>query len=142
MAVIGIAGMPGSGKTRLLGAFRARGFVRFDNINCDWNRNLPRTRTAARQGHDVAIADIVFCDAGWRERLEREIGTPVRWVFFENTPWRCAANCLYRAYWVRERRPVLSEMRKIVRLSTVYRPEGDVRPVVCPGIDVVLPQRS
>lgn len=131
MTVIGIAGLPGSGKTHLVRALGALGFVGFDDVNRDWYGNLPYVHRAVREGRDVAIADIVFCNTGWRERLGHDLGLPVRWIFFDNAPWRCAANCLHRVYVEGESRSLLSEMRKIIRLSASYRPGDGVRPVFC-----------
>src|SRR5262249_25491430 len=51
-------------------------------------------------------------------------------VFFENNPWQCAKNSLYRHFFEKRDRPLLEEIRMIRRLSRVYAPHGDVRPVV------------
>lgn len=129
-AIIGVAGLPGSGKSHLLDVLRARGFVSVDDINIDWRGNLRRIRRELGEGRDVALADIMFCQPAWRRRLERELGHPIRWIFFENQPLRCIANCLHRFIHGGRRRPIMSEIRKIGRLALAYRPVGEVRSIV------------
>ncbi len=130
MAVIGIVGLPGSGKSGVMDELQKQGYSRYNDINRDWNGSLPKARVEAQQGKNVAISDIMFCDESWRRRLDRELGLPVQWLFFENNPWQCAKNCLYRFMFEKPHRPLLDEIRKIRALSAVYRPDGDVRPVV------------
>ena len=61
-SVIGIAGLPGSGKSRLMDELQAQGYSRYNDINRDWNSNLPKAREEAHDGQRVAISDIMFCD--------------------------------------------------------------------------------
>lgn len=129
-AIIGVAGLPGSGKSHLLAVLHARGFARVDDLNIDWRGNLRRIRRELGAGRDVALADIMFCQPAWRRRLERELGHPIRWIFFENQPLRCIANCLHRFIRDGRRRPIMSEIRKIGRLALAYRPAGEVRTIV------------
>ncbi len=132
MAVIGIAGLPGSGKSTLMNELQKQGYSPYDNINVDWNGNLPRARTEAHQGKDVAISDIMFCKESMRRRLERELELTVQWISFENIPWQCARNCLYRFMFANRDKPrsLDFEIGKIIELSPVFKPVGDIRPVV------------
>ena len=107
--------------------------------NRDWNTNLPKARTEAQQGKKVAISDIMFCERSWRERLERELGLPVSWIFTENDPWQCAKNCLFRFVFQRPHRPLQSEIDFIRNYSPKYSPFGDVRPV--PKADAAIPSK-
>lgn len=129
MAIVAIAGMPGSGKSRLITQYEGRGFVRFDDINKAWRENLASVRELLVTGRDVVVSDIEFCRKNMRKRLEDELGTAVQWVFFENNPYVCARNVLYRAFVEKRDRPWLEELKKIDRLSKEYSPTGDVHPV-------------
>lgn len=129
MQVIGVAGLPGSGKSRLMDELERQGYRRFNDINRDWAGNLPSARAEARAGRRIAVADIKFCDATWRHRLEDELGLPVQWIFFANDPWQCAKNCLFRVMFEKPYRPLQREIERIQALSPQYHPHGDVRPV-------------
>ena len=61
MSVIGIAGLPGSGKSRLMDRRQSEGYRRYNDINRDWAGNLPKVRAEEQQGKHVAISDIMFC---------------------------------------------------------------------------------
>lgn len=122
MAIFGIAGLAGSGKSHVLRATGARGACRIDDFNVDWQGNLRHLREAVGAGTDVVLADIMFCDPVWRQRLEDEAGRPVTWLFFENRPWRCAWNCLRRFVRERPRRPLWWELWWICWLGLRYRP--------------------
>lgn len=130
MTVIGVAGLPGSGKSALMDYFQNAGYSRYDDINRDWNENLRRAKTEAQTGKNLVISDTMFCKDEWRVRLESELGTVVQWVFFENNPWQCAKNCLYRFMYEKRHRPLQDEVNNILSLSPTYSPHGDVRPVV------------
>jgi predicted ATPase len=130
MAVIGIAGLPGSGKSRLMDEWAAKGYSRYDDINMDWDANMAKLRAEAAQGRDAVVSDVLFCDETWRQKLERELDSPVQWVFFENQPWRCAKNCLFRFMFEDPNRSLQEMIINISQLAAVYRPHGDVRPVV------------
>lgn len=138
MAVHGIAGLPGSGKSNLTKQLRDEGFAIFNDINRDWNSNLPNARAAAQGGRDVVISDIMFCHESWRERLERELVVVVEWTFFANDPWQCAKNCLFRFMFEKPYRPLQQEIQKIQELSPVYTPNGPIHPVVRADKDIPL----
>lgn len=130
MPVIVIVGLPGSGKSGLMDELERSGYTLYENITQDWNGNLPRARSHAREGKNVAITDLMFCDESWRSRLERELGLPVQWIFFENNPWQCAKNCLYRCMFQQPDARLKSQVLLIRQLSAVYNPYGEIRPVV------------
>jgi putative protein kinase ArgK-like GTPase of G3E family len=44
IAVIGIAGLPGSGKSRLMDELEQQGYSLYDDIRIDWIGNLPTAR--------------------------------------------------------------------------------------------------
>lgn len=136
MAVIGIAGLPGSGKSRLMREFQAKGYRLYDDINEDWDARIARLRAEVRQGMDAAVSDILFCDEAWREKLERELGSPVQWIFFENQPWQCSKNCLYRFLFEDHDRSLQRAIVLITQLTVVYEPQGDVRPVAQADKDI------
>ena len=138
--VIAIAGLPGSGKTTLLQGLQRRGYSIHDDVNEDWATNLEKVRNDTRQGTSVALCDIMFCDTTWRRRLESELEATITWIFFANNPWRCAKNCLRRFYFGKRQSNWLFELRKILELSRVYQPEGNIRPVV--GADANPPECS
>ncbi len=136
--VIGIAGLPGSGKSRLMDELQSEGYSRYNDINRDWNANLPKARAEVQQERCVAISDIMFCDQSWRQRLERELAARVQWIFFDNNPWQCAKNCLFRFAFQKSHRRLQEEIQKIRELSAGYAPHGDIRPV--PQADVQIPK--
>ena len=129
MAIIGIAGLPGSGKSRLMDELHRHGYRRFNDINRDWEANVAEARQAAQKGEDIAISDIMFCDESWRRTLEKELGLSVRWIYFANDAAQCIRNCEYRFTFEKQHRPLEDEIRMIHELAPIYRPFGDVRPV-------------
>jgi hypothetical protein len=128
--VVVIVGLPGSGKTDLIKEFEAQGYQCFDDMNKNWQRSTLRMLRLISQQRAVACSDIMFCTRLYRQRLERTLRVPIRWIFFENNPWQCAKNSLYRHFFEKRDRPLLEEIKMIRRLSRVYAPHGDVRPVV------------
>jgi predicted ATPase len=135
MKVIGMAGLPGSGKSRLMDKYQLQGFSRYNDINKNWLNNLSRVQAELQQGRNVAISDIVFCRASRREQLEKELGVSIQWIFFENNPWQCAQNCLYRFLSKKPYRPILRELWKLAVLAIQYSPSGKVLPVVRPKMN-------
>jgi hypothetical protein len=113
MRLIGIVGMPGSGKTEMF--FKSEKyaeFERFDDVLANQERNEQRICELIETDKSVLVSDIEFCDAEWREIFQRNIGKEIEWIFFENAPWKCAVNCLFR-YFNGHDRPLQEEIRKI-----------------------------
>ena len=137
--VLGIAGLPGSGKSRLMDDLSSRGYSRYDDINRNWGGNLPKARSEVRQGKRVAISDIMFCEEKWRKLLEQELGIAIQWIFFENNPWQCAKNCLFRFAYSKPTRPLQDEIQKIRELHRVYNPVGQTQAV--PHADSQIPDK-
>jgi hypothetical protein len=130
MEIVAIVGLPGSGKTRLIQEFEARDYQCFDDMNRNWEGSTARMLQLINEQRDIACSDIMFCTRFYRRRLKRTLGVPIHWIFFENSPWQCAKNCLYRQIFEERDRPLLEEIRMIRRLSRLYAPPGNVRPVV------------
>lgn len=122
MKVVGIAGMPGSGKSRLMQHYEADGYHRFDDINSDWPKNIKDACSRLARSERLIISDILFCRQDFRERLAAELGTEVHWVFFENNPFQCALNVLHRRFVEGHDRPWGREMQLIHELCTQYSP--------------------
>ena len=140
--IIVIIGLPGSGKTMYLKE-HAQEFGQNALICDDYYKSAPgRTvefkgsayyadlREALKDGKNVVIADIVFCEEPFRREAEggiknlvAELGlkVDVDYRFFQNDPEACIANILNRA------RPerVASELKFIEEHRNNYRiPEG------------------
>ena len=113
-----------------MGELEKEGYVPYNDITRDWNSNLLKVRSHAREGKNIVMADIMFCVERWRSRLERELSLPVQWIFFENNPWQCARNCLYRFMYQNPQERLKFQIRAIRELSAVYSPFGEIRPVV------------
>lgn len=131
--VVGIAGLPGCGKSRLIKEYEAKGFAAFDDINANkkggWIQNLILVRSLMAAGKSVAISDIMFCEDGWRDRLQGDLATPIHWICFENRPEICVRNCRYRA--AQNPHQILAmELAMIDRLSPNYHPVGEIVPVI------------
>jgi len=127
--VVGIAGLPACGKSRLIEEYRAKGFAVFDDINANakggWIKNIALAKSFIAGGRDVAISDIMFCEDGWRERLQADLGAPVQWICFDNSPEVCRKNSELRA--AKNPNQILElELGMIDRLSPKYRPTGKV----------------
>jgi hypothetical protein len=135
--VIVVAGLPGSGKSRIMDELKNNGYSRYNDINKNWDENISRVLLEIRQGLKVAISDIIFCDKSWRKRLEDELCVSVQWIFMENDPWQCAKNCLFRFAYQKAHRPLHREIEFIRAFSPNYFPYGDIRPV--PRADEQIP---
>ena len=131
--VVGIAGLPGCGKSWLITEYEAKGFAVFDDINANkkggWIQNIMLVRSLIAAGKDVAISDIMFCEDGWRDRLQNDLAAPIHWICFENNPHICAKNCRHRAS-LNPHQILAMELAMIERLAPAYHPVGEIRPVV------------
>ena len=131
--VVGIAGLPGCGKSRLIEEYQAKGFATFDDINANkkggWIQSIILARSLIASGKDVAISDIMFCEDGWRDRLQTDLNVPIHWICFENNPPICANNCRHRAS-LNPHQILAMELAMIERLAPGYHPVGEIRPVV------------
>jgi hypothetical protein len=134
MHVLGVAGLPGSGKSRLMRKFSLIGYDCYDDVNTDWETNLTQARKKAKQGIRVAASDILFCDILWRKSFENEIGGDVEWIFMANKPWRCIKNCFVRFVFEDCSRPLRNEVKNIRSLSAIYTPIGICKDVRGAGI--------
>lgn len=154
MAIVGVVGLSGSGKSTVIAGYAARGFVVLDDVGTagDWRANADKVRQHADEGRDVVVSDILFCCAtaeavslcpqikttfSGREEFERWVGHPFSWVFFENDPWRCAKNCLRRKMGGRLDRNLDFEVTLILILNRVYQPPGDALDVHDPDCPAV-----
>lgn len=106
-----VAGLPGSGKSRLLDQLRPAcpGLVA-DDFHAEpadgspfvtSSRHYPALIHALRAGLDCAVADVAFTDTWRRLELEQVVradapGVEVAWVFFENDLPRCLENVAAR----------------------------------------------
>lgn len=132
--LVAVAGMPASGKSSLLKEYEERGFQRIDDLNINWHGNIALAKSQlAIPGARIVVSDIEFCGREMRDRLEREVGSPVDWICFANDPHQCAKNVLHRYFVERKDRPWVEEIRKIATLSKLYEPPGETRPVVIAG---------
>lgn len=96
MQVVLIAGLPGSGKSRLAAEYGGRGFVVVDDIRDRESLALPLARNA-----DVVVTDPNFCKPAARAAAESWIRTTnplanVVWIFFSNDPDQCRLNVARR----------------------------------------------
>jgi hypothetical protein len=130
--VVAVAGLPGSGKSWLIGEKASDGFIPRDDMNINWPASMASVRAWLAQGRLVIVSDIEFCKPDWRARLEAELRgvAAVRWIFFANEPYTCIRNVLFRNYVEGVNRQVREEVGKIRDYAKIYRPAGDIRPVV------------
>jgi hypothetical protein len=130
--ILGIAGLPGSGKTHLIASGLGHGRYVLDDINNNWAEGVERARIALAGRQEIVVADIMFCHAGWRQRIAEELGLAVAWTFFSNDPIQCMRNCTHRIARGEGPRTIAHELRMIEILTQIYQPEGDVVPVYRP----------
>jgi tRNA uridine 5-carbamoylmethylation protein Kti12 len=117
-AVIGIGGMPGSGKSTFLKHFR-EDIPRLDDFNNNWTTNLASALAFLAADKTVIITDVQFCDPAWRRKLEEQLAHPVQWIVFENNPLKACANALKR----NRRNNIANELRLIAELQFKHEPE-------------------
>jgi len=133
--LIGVVGLPGSGKSTFFNGMEYAGFIKKDDIGDsgkhgkDWQGNEEEIHSGIKNGPSAIASDIEFCNPYMRNAFEEHIGWRVEWVYFENAPWKCALNCLYR-YYSGQNRPLHTEIRKIKRLSLIHQPSQLILPVI------------
>jgi hypothetical protein len=64
-----------------------------------------------------------------RKRFNNDIGDKVEWRYFQNDPFRCGCNVLFRRFIEGNPRPWREEIEKIGRLRKVYSPPADAIPI-------------
>jgi hypothetical protein len=124
MQLIGIVGLPGSGKSTLFEDPSFDRFLKIDDIGKNWPLNEQSIHDAIQQNRSVLVSDIEFCNSHARTEFEKRIGRQFVWICFENAPWKCAINSLHRVY-TGAKRPLGEELVKIIRLSKSYEPFGN-----------------
>ena len=136
-----LVGLPGCGKSTLIGFLKASGWITFDDYkagaidNCSAFRKSQHFQSliaSLRRGHNCALADIDFCDViaraeGMRVLQDEIPGLCVDWVFFSHDEQACEANIRRR-----NRDSLRSDLNALRRYSKVYTiPKGvKERPVV------------
>jgi hypothetical protein len=130
-----VAGLPGSGKTRLLGSLAAAGRVDAalpDHLTSDrrWAERLPALLDRLRAGQSVAVDGMNFGRRADRRRLRRALagvpGLRWRWTFFAADRRACLANVLLDA--VERDQPWSDHRFWAVLAGGWYAPPPGVRP--------------
>lgn len=136
-----LAGLPGSGKTRLLKELEGKGQTSFD----DFKANAPSDQFVSGLrysellgalcvgGCRCVVADVDFCRPEARADVEndlqrhRGIGVMLEWIYFANDPAACEANIRRR-----NRQSLDADLVTLRRYAAVYAPPPGipVRPVV------------
>ena len=140
-----VAGLPGSGKSRLLNNLRRKitGLSSDDFFRAvieneagiqrevRFNDSLHYLRLVKdlRRGKTCLISDIVFCDTWIRHEAEEILradvpGVEIEWKFFENSPRKCAANVRRR----NRTKTLQRELLLIRQLSRKYILPAGVKP--------------
>ncbi|MHB0865355.1 MAG: hypothetical protein ACYC1Y_00380 [Minisyncoccota bacterium] len=134
-----VIGLPASGKSHLLTSWKENGSVGW--VCEDFHANAHNNSTEVEdsifweplikqlnQGVSCAVADIAFCDQG---RLQEFVDKMLNCVtdmsiehyYFENNKQACIENAKRRA-----RANLVSELKKIDELSTIYVPPPNSNP--------------
>ena len=143
MAIVGIAGMSGSGKSTIIEDYGRRGFVILDDLgrNPNWKANAEQVKALAAAGRDIVVSDLLFCcetaeeareindTFPGRTAFEAWVGQKLDWIYFANDPWSCALNCLWRRMYEKPERSLDFEIGLIERITRFYRPPSDAHPV-------------
>jgi ABC-type dipeptide/oligopeptide/nickel transport system ATPase component len=124
--VVGVVGLPGSGKSALMRGLVANGFRMHDDIFEQEEQSIAAAREDIAAGQSIVVSDIVLCRAEERARLATLLDVPIEWQYFANDPWQCAVNCLYRTMVELDDRPLLDMLHQIALLSPHYKPEGQL----------------
>lgn len=141
-ALILVAGLPGSGKSRWIKSQEDGDLQTFDDFHADAvnnssdptaARDFERLLASLRKGCTCMVIDIAFCDPARRARLVDAVRRRVPEVevslrCFENDPEACRANL---------RSNCAARSAKIDEFSPVYDipPEAEVLPVWRPSPD-------
>lgn len=142
--LVGIVGMPGSGKSHLIQKYcndPYSAFIAFDDMGyaSRWMKNTPEffkgpwektislTVTALALGFDVLIADIAFCNDAFRDEIQTLFPVhQIEWEFFEKDPVQCKINVEKRN---RPEPKKSNELRAIDELTPKYSPPLGSHPV-------------
>jgi predicted kinase len=133
-----VVGLPGAGKSTLLRQMRCSvAGLCIEDFHADAKGNSAAVEDsrqhhalveAIRAGHDCVIADIAFCCPQRRhalqQRLSRDVGVEIRWVYFENAPDKCRRNILRRA-----RESQKADLEALERFAAVYSIPDGVTPL-------------
>jgi hypothetical protein len=126
--LFGIVGMPGSGKSELFKSSEFSGYEKFDDVLAKREANEELIKVLIHQRKSILVSDIEFCNDSTRNQFQMRIGSQFHWICFENAPWKCAVNCIYR-FTTEQKREILVELIKIDRLSQAYQPFGEIRAI-------------
>lgn len=129
MTIIGLVGLPGSGKSSLMREYIDKGYAGYDDFGEHWDEHVALALDNLARGTPVVVSEINFCRTDWRVRMEAALGQPIEWIFFANDPWQCAVNCLFRLMVQLDERPLMDMLQEIAVLSPLYQPQGTVRAI-------------
>jgi len=133
--IVGIVGLPGSGKSFLMQEYffdPYSKFIAIDDMGNDlrwkakdgelfstaWGKTIALARMSLAMGCDVVLADVELCQSGRRELIQSAIPAfTIEWRFFANDPEQCIANVRKRN---RPNGRADDEVRKIKELAKQY----------------------